>query len=405
MSIYGRLATVSRDARTDNQGVPLALATLIQVEGSSYRQPGARLLVDAEGRILAGSVSGGCLEGDLAARAGAVCASGVPIRLTYDLRADLESIWGLGAACDGVAHLLLEPLQDASWFAAAERIRSGRQDGAVVTWLTAHGGRTALLVEGHPASRTVRTLHSDASDLPWDAVRAAVEVAQRTNSTVYQPLNEQGALLVEPLTAPVALHCVGAGRGAEAFATIAHTLGWPVTVIDHRPALLDTLQVPDGTHRLAVSAGEDPAAVLAQLAHDGRTAVALLSHQFDVDAAWLEAALPSAVGYLGVLGSRARSAQLLERVAQALAARGTPLTARMTKRLHAPIGLDLGGESPASIALSAIAEIEAVLHARPAGFLRDRQAPIHTRTPTPRRREDTLPVIGGDGLVCDLPGR
>jgi len=210
---------------------------------------------------------------------------------------------------------------------------------------------------------------------------------------------------VDPLTAPVALHCVGAGRGAEAFATIAQTLGWPVTIIDHRPALLDALQVPDGTRRLAISAGDDPASVLDGLAHDGRTAVALLSHQFDGDAAWLETTLPSNVGYIGVLGSRARAAQLLERVATALAARGTPLTARMTQRLHAPIGLDLGGESPAAIALSAIAEIEAVLHARPAGFLRDRQAPIHSRTPTPRRRDDTIPVIGPDGLTCDLPDR
>ena len=405
MTGFADLAAAATAARDLSPQVPLALATLVQVEGSSYRQPGARLLVDAEGRVLAGAVSGGCLEGDLAARAGAVCASGVPIRLTYDLRADLESIWGLGAACDGIAHLLLEPLHDPAWFAEAERIRAARGDGAVVTWLSSESGRTLLLLEGHPASRHLRPLHPDANRLPWDAVRTAVEVAQRTQATTRHPIGDDGALLVEPLTAPVALRCVGAGRGAEAFATIAHTLGWSTTIIDHRPALLDALTVPAGTRRLAITAADDPAVVLSQLAHDGRTAVALLSHQFDVDAAWLEAALPSSVGYIGVLGSRARAGQLLERVAQTLAARGTPLTARMTQRLHAPIGLDLGGESPASIALSAIAEIEAVLHARPAGFLRDRQAPIHTRTPTPRRRDDAIPVIGTDGLTCDLPER
>jgi len=405
MTGFADLAAAAAAARTTRPDVPLALATLVQVEGSSYRQPGARLLVDAEGRVLAGAVSGGCLEGDLAVRAGAVCAAGVPIRLTYDLRADLESIWGLGAACDGIAHLLVEPLHDTAWFAEAERIRAARQDGAVVTWLHGDTGRTALLVEGHPASRTVRPVHPDAATLPWDTVRAAAEVAQRTHATVHQPLDDEGALLVEPLTAPVALHCVGAGRGAEAFATIAHTLGWSVTVIDHRPALLDALEIPDGTRRLAITAGDDPASVLARLPHDPHAAVALLSHQFEVDASWLEAALPSTVGYVGVLGSRARAAQLLEQVAQSLAARGTPLTARMTQRLHAPIGLDLGGESPASIALSAIAEIEAVLHARPAGFLRDRQAPIHTRTPTPRRREEARPTIGAEGLTCERPDR
>lgn len=107
-----------------------------------------------------------------------------------------------------------------------------------------------------------------------------------------------------------------------------------------------------------------------------------------MDAAWLRALLPGAAGYLGVLGSRARAAQLLEQVTRTLEADGTPLTPRMTRRLHAPIGLDLGGESPASIALSAIAEIEAVMHARPAGFLRERQMPIHTRTTTPHRHDD-----------------
>ena len=110
MTGFVSLADDLRTARATRPTVPLALATLVAVEGSSYRQPGARLLVDAEGRVLAGAVSGGCLEGDVAARAAEVCAPGAGRRLTYDLRADLETIWGFGAACDGVAHLLLEPL-------------------------------------------------------------------------------------------------------------------------------------------------------------------------------------------------------------------------------------------------------------------------------------------------------
>ncbi|MCC6432503.1 MAG: XdhC family protein, partial [Gemmatimonadaceae bacterium] len=97
MSGLDELWRAASAARAERPQVSLALATLHAVEGSSYRQPGARLLVDADGRVLAGAVSGGCLEGDIALHAAAVCASGIPLRLTYDLRDDLQTIWGFGA--------------------------------------------------------------------------------------------------------------------------------------------------------------------------------------------------------------------------------------------------------------------------------------------------------------------
>jgi xanthine/CO dehydrogenase XdhC/CoxF family maturation factor len=141
-----------------------------------------------------------------------------------------------------------------------------------------------------------------------------------------------------------------------------------------------------------------------ELPHDERTAVALLTHIFEVDVAWLTATLPLPFGYVGVIGSRQRAAQLTERATQQLALRGTPLTARQRHKLHAPIGLDLGGETPASIALAAIAEIEAVIHARPAGFLRERQSPIHARTPTPELlARDAARTLADQPLRCDLP--
>jgi xanthine dehydrogenase accessory factor len=100
-----------------------------------------------------------------------------------------------------------------------------------------------------------------------------------------------------------------------------------------------------------------------------------------MDRAWLEAVLPTGVGYVGVLGSRRRAAQLLEAVTEGLAARGVAVTDAMRARCFAPIGLDLGGEAPASIALAAVAEIEAVMHGRPGAFLRDRVAAIHQPGP------------------------
>jgi xanthine/CO dehydrogenase XdhC/CoxF family maturation factor len=178
---------------------------------------------------------------------------------------------------------------------------------------------------------------------------------------------------------------------------------WEVTVIDHRPALLAELDVPHGVTTQVVRADDTDAlaATVAALPQDGRASIALLSHIFEVDRVWLTAVLPLPVGYIGVLGSRARAGQLLDAVDAALATQGATVTARMRHRLHAPIGLDLGGESPASIALAAIAEIEAVLHGRPAGFLRERQSPIHARTPTPRLVTPHEPALSHGERVFD----
>ena len=402
MTGFRELARAAAEAMAARPEVPLALATLVQVDGSSYRQPGARLLVDAEGRVLAGAISGGCLEGDVAARAADVCATGRGARLVYDLRADLEAIWGFGAACDGIAHLLLEPLPDSTWLADVEAIRSRRQNGAVLTVLDGHGGGSSCAVlDGDAATGTWRPIVEEPRGIPESELLAGTRAAQRTGHPILHDVRDVAALFIEPLVAPVALHVIGAGRGADAFVQIARSLEWEVTVIDHRPAMLAGLALPDGvtTHVAHFNDSESLNGLLATLPHDGRTAIALLSHIFDVDSAWLTALLPLPVAYVGVLGSRKRAGQLLEAVQAALSERGLSVTERMRHRLHAPIGLDLGGESPASIALSAIAEIEAVIHGRPAGFLRERLSPIHARTPTPRVFEDDAPIVPP---ACDV---
>lgn len=342
---------------------------------------------------MAGSVSGGCLEADIAMRAAEVCASGQSVRLRYDLRADLETIWGYGAACDGIAHLLLEPLPlGETWFAAAEAVRQRRESGAVVTTLTATGGASEAVVGDRAARSSLQPL---------------LDAAYRTASALMVQRDDERSVFVDPLIAPIALHLVGAGRGAEAFARIATTLGWSVSILDHRPALLESIEVSNDVRRVAVRGADGIREALLSLPRDARTAVALLSHVFELDAAWLEACLSEPIGYIGILGSRSRGAQLLDRVSASFEAAGTPLSPRLRQRVYAPIGLDLGGEDPASIALASIAEIEAVLHGRPGGFLRERLSPIHTRTPTPRLldapddrdviRIEQCPTSGNDG--------
>jgi xanthine dehydrogenase accessory factor len=334
--------------------------------------------------VLAGAISGGCLEGDVAARAAEVCAKDTAVVLRYDLREDLETIWGFGAGCDGIAHVLLEPLTHAVWLFDAVAASEARHAGTLTTIVhSAHpsypAGSHRLLVH----KRTEESGH----DAFGRAVAPVLSLAERTGRVQYGSASLDGQsfeMLVEPVAAPFALHIIGAGRGAEAFAAIATTLGWQVSVIDHRPALLRDLHLPHKVARIE----RRPEDGLGDLPDDERTAVALLTHIFDLDAGWLRVLLPRIPAYIGVLGSRDRAVRLLER----LESDGLSVTDEMRQRLFAPIGLDLGGESPEAIALAAIAEIESVLHGRPGGPLRERRSPIHARTPTPVAHHDATTV-------------
>ena len=366
-------------ARALRPDVPLALATLMSVEGSSYRQPGARLLVDSEQRVLAGAISGGCLEGDVAARAADVCATNKAVLLRYDLREDLETIWGFGSGCDGMAHILLEPLSNDRWLRNAHAAMMRRSYSMLTTTFLAAPESGRL---GHHS--LIEDMTIDGTD-EFDPVATAFRTGMPFVATHLIDGNTYGEL-AEPLNAPVALHIIGAGTSAEAFATIAVAMGWQVTVVDHRESLLQALRLPTAATRL-VRRAEDG---LGELPTDGRTAIALLTHMFEVDVAWLNALLSQPAAYIGVLGSRNRAARLVSQLME----NGVVITEAMQQRLFAPIGLDLGGETPESIALAGIAEIEAVLNARTGGFLRTRQHPIHTRTP--------VPMIAGEGVAVTI---
>ena len=277
MTALSSLAADAANALTTRPQVPLALATLVHVSGSSYRQPGARLLVDGEGRVLSGAISGGCLEGDVAAQASAVIAEGAARRLVYDLRDDLETIWGFGTACDGIATIVLEPIAG-SWLAEANAVRESRVGGAIVM----HVGSDVEAPLG-----TLAIIHAGGDIRPVALKAAADDGAPALTVERWVGMADAGlehpSLFVDPIVPPVALHVVGAGRGAEAFASIAATLGWEVTLLDHRAALLEALKLPGSASRQVASA-DDAAAALAALPTDGRTAVALMTHHgFEIE--------------------------------------------------------------------------------------------------------------------------
>ncbi len=311
------------------RGEPFALATIVATRGSTYRRAGARLLIPPEGEPI-GNISGGCLEGDVARIGREVLVSGEPRLVEFDMTADDDAVWGYGLGCNGAIELWVEPTAGATASVAA--LRSG-EGSCLVTPLTG------------PDAGSHRLEH-DGDALPRIELAAGERVFH------------------EPLLSPRRLLVCGAGHDAIPLVRQAVELGWQVTVVDVRRALLSADRFPG-----AAFASPDPEAAAAALAADAGSAVILMSHNLLRDAAYLRSFLESGatVAYLGVLGPRGRTVQMLEQM-------GRPGD---IERLHAPAGLDIGAEGPEEVAHAIIAEIVAVTRGRIGGPLRDRRGPIH----------------------------
>jgi xanthine dehydrogenase accessory factor len=307
-------------------GQPAALATLVQVEGSSYRRPGARLLLLADDTRL-GSISGGCLEEDVMERARRVLASGTPELAVYDTTAENDLVWGVGLGCQGVVRILLEriPADRPGWVAALRANLHARRDTALVV-----GPKGTRLADGAPA--TAGEFH-------------------------------------EIIPAPPALVICGAGDDARPLAQLAKAAGWHVSVADARPAYASRERFPEVDAILAEPIPE----LVGKLRFDARTYAVVMTHRYADDREFLRALLPQELPYLGQLGPRVRT----DRILGELKADGVALEAGALAKLHAPVGLDLGGNTPETVALAILAELESRLNGRTPGHLRDRTGPIH----------------------------
>jgi len=307
---------------------PMALATVVATRGSTYRRAGARLLIPAEGEPI-GNISGGCLEGDVARIGREVIASGVPRTVEFDMTADDDAVWGYGLGCNGDIELFVEPSPSALEAIAA--LRDGAT-GCLVTTLTGpRAGSHRLEADGDQVTR----------------------IEEVNGERVFH----------EPLLPSFRLIVCSAGHDAIPLVRQAAELGWRVVVTDVRRTLLNARRFPGA----AEFASPDPEAAATVLAPDGRTAVVVMSHNYLRDIAYLRSFLDTPLAYLGVLGPRGRTAQMLEQM-------GRP---EAMERLHAPAGLDIGADGPEEVARAIVAEILAVTRGRDGGPLRDRRAAIH----------------------------
>ncbi len=363
-------------------GQPAFLATVVRTRGSTYRRPGARLLLDARG-WRAGTVSGGCLEADLLESAWTRVNEngGRPLLIEYDTQRDGDILWGSGTGCGGAVEVLLERLPPGDGDAGATdpllflAESQRRREAAAVVTVIRSSTATAPPVGTHWYFAGQAESFSKMGECPAEfasALHAGVQGALALGRSRWETLpgasGEPGAdveVFIEIIPPPPALVVFGTGHDVVPIVRLTKALGWHVTVAGRRGTsgaarVLESLADAFVPHSAAVVGPE--------------TLALVMTHNYLADFGLLETLLPQQPRYLGLLGPAARRDRLLRDLAEA----GKPgFVPAHRAWLHAPAGLDIGAETPEEIALAIVAEMQAVLAGRNGGTLRESRRPIH----------------------------
>lgn len=311
-------------------GAQFVLATIVRTEGSSYRRPGAHMLVLPNGETV-GSISGGCLERDVITHAEKIRGSGKAVLLSYDTTSEEDVFMGVGLGCKGVIEILLET-NIGEKLAFIAKLFEERRSGVVATTIRGEVGTVKF-----------------SNDLK--------EFENRDD--VYQ----------EVIHPPTPLFIFGAGFDAIPLARFAKELGFEVTVVDRRPAYACKERFADADAVIVASPSE-----IGKVPLNDRSVAVVMSHHYVSDRDYLKALLGIPLRYLGVMGPRKRAEKMLAEFREEGILVGEELLARM----HNPIGLDIGAEGPEQIALAILAEITTVLAGHGGGILREKKGPIHS---------------------------
>lgn len=361
------------------QGKKTALAAVVHLDGSSYRRPGARMLVNDEGE-LTGAISGGCLEGDALRKAMFALSQQQSKLVTYDTSDEDDMTIGIQLGCAGVIQVLFEPInpnQTANPIQLLRKALAIRQHAVLVTLFD-------LSDKKNFQPGTCMLLESDghlSGSQPFPALQE--ELVQEMNlvlqsgKSVFRQFTGEGwsiTAFIEYLQPPVSLVVVGAGNDAIPMMQFADTLGWDVRVVDGR----NTHARPERFASACQVLVSKPEQVLEQLPMDERTVFVMMTHNYNYDLAMLRALLPTRTPYIGMLGPRKK----LERMLDELRSGGMEVAESMLEKVYGPAGLEIGAETPEEIALSIIAEIQGVLTGTSGGQLKSKTGVIHERTAT-----------------------
>ena len=360
-------------------GKKSAMAAVVHVDGSSYRRPGARMMVTDDGE-LTGAISGGCLEGDALRKAMLVLSQQQSKLITYDTSDEGDATIGIQLGCEGVIQVLFEPIDPGNKNNPIQLLRKAvafRQQSVLVTLVSLQDKKnkqpgTCLLMEANG---------NISGEIPYaelqDAVMEDVQLVMQQQTSLfknYEYKNISVTAFIEFLQPPVSLVVVGAGNDAIPMMQIADTLGWEVRVVDGRGTHAKSERFTAACQVLV----SKPEKVLEQLAIDSQTVFVMMTHNYNYDLAMLKVLLQRKVIYIGILGPKKK----LERMLDELRDEGIALTDEQLNSIYGPVGLEIGAETAEEIALSIIAEIKAVLSNKTGGSLRNKQDVIHSRTET-----------------------
>ncbi|MEH1913229.1 XdhC family protein [Nostoc sp.] len=349
------------------------LATVVKTQGSTYRRSGAKMLMTNTGRTI-GTISAGCLEKDVFEHTQQRMSDGESIVVTYDSTASEDILWGFGLGCNGIVQVLIERLERKSTPNAIAFIQEcfhKKHLGIIATVFAFEGavkvklGSRLLL---YPDGKIITDI-KDANliqSLLADSQAAFANQKSRVNN--YQLPLGSAEVFIEVIQPPTPLVIFGAGYDAIPVAQFAQALGWDVTVVDCRANEATKARFP-----IACDVILTRREIVKQVFIDVNTVAVVMTHNYLDDLEILKTLLPSPARYIGVLGPKARTERLLED----LGSQGIIYTTEQLTRLHGPIGIDIGADTPEEIAIAIIAEIQAVLTNRNGNFLRNRNQPIH----------------------------
>lgn len=350
-------------------GLKTALATVVRVEGSSYRQPGARMLVTETGQ-LTGAISGGCLEGDALRRALLSIEQQQNKLVTYDTSNEDDIEFGVQLGCNGIVHILFEPidyLQENNPIFLLEQLTSKRENAVMVTLFSLDRSKiqpgTTLLY---------READQFTTGFALDGLTENIQTVLTTESSVSTQLQMTEyslEALVEFIPPPVRLVIAGAGNDTMPLVEMGVLLGWELIVADGRKTHATRKRFPSAKEVLVIKAGELTNAV----SPDRYTVYALMTHNYNYDLEALKILLAADPVYIGILGPRKK----FDRMLDDLAKDQITITTEQLEYIHTPIGLDIGAETSEEIAVSIIAEIKAVLSDKKGMSLKLKTEKIH----------------------------
>ncbi|KQS33778.1 XdhC family protein [Dyadobacter sp. Leaf189] len=359
-------------------GKKMALATVVHVEGSSYRRPGARMLVTDDGQ-LTGAISGGCLEGDALRKALLAISQQKNKLVTYDTTDENDTTLGVQLGCNGIVHILFEPIQPAQPDNPVELLKkvvTKRQHAVAITLFSLNSRNGVQPGTCFLHLQDDNLVINKGEDLLASTILMEESVnAYQLGDSFFKNFNLQNQEVtgfVEYFNPPPALIIAGAGNDTIPLVEMAAVLGWEVTVADGRAGHATKQRFPKA-NRVVVAKAED---LLTHVPTDSRTFFLLMTHNYNYDLSLLKSlVLKDQFRYIGALGPKKK----LNRMFDELLKEGIEVSELQRSRIYGPVGMDIGAETSEEIALSVLAEIKAVLNDKSGSSLREKKEPIHNR--------------------------